>query len=84
MTDVRAKPQGFHATSLRQQANWPQHLVQPAIGCDAINDDRGVPKNTEEKLSILGVETVDMVLNKSLNFTRGFAGDGYPPAISHV
>ena len=49
-----------------------------------IADDRGVPKNTEEKLSILGVETVDMVLNKSLNFTRGVAGRGYPPAISHV
>jgi hypothetical protein len=43
-----------------------------------------VPKNTEEKLGTLGVETVDMVVNKSLNFTRGLAGQGYPPTISHV
>jgi hypothetical protein len=26
-----------------------------------IADDRGVPKNTEEKLGILGAETVDMI-----------------------
>jgi hypothetical protein len=37
--------------------------VQPAIGCDAIDDDRRVSKNAGEKLGILGVETVDMILD---------------------
>ena len=45
--------------------------VQPAIRCDAINDDGGVPKNAEEKLDILGVETVDVIIDKGLDFSRG-------------
>jgi hypothetical protein len=49
-----------------------------------IADDRGVPKNTEEKLGILGAETVDRILDKGLDFTRWFAGHCHPPAISHV
>ncbi len=32
----------------------------PAIGCDAINDDRGVTKDTSEKLRILGIEAVEL------------------------
>ena len=45
--------------------------VQPAIRCDAINDDGGVPKNAEEKLDILGVETVDVIIDNGLDFSRG-------------
>jgi hypothetical protein len=45
--------------------------VQPAIRCDAINDDGGVPKNAEKKLDILGVETVDVIIDKGLDFSRG-------------
>jgi hypothetical protein len=37
--------------------------VQPAIGCDPINDDGGVSKNAEEKLDILSVETVDVIID---------------------
>ena len=37
--------------------------VQPAIGCDAINDDRGISKNAEEQLDVLGVESVAMILD---------------------
>ena len=44
--------------------------VQPAIRCDPINDDGGVPKNAEEKLDILGVETVDVIFDKGLDFSR--------------
>src|SRR5690348_9597344 len=58
--------------------------VQPAVGCDAINDDRAVPKNTEEKLGILGVETIDVILNKGLDLARWFASHSDPPAISLV
>ena len=45
--------------------------VQPAIRCDAINDDGGIPKNAVEKLGILGVETVDVIIDKGLDFSRG-------------
>ena len=45
--------------------------VQPAIRCDAINDDSGVLKNAQEKLDILGVETVDVIIDKGLDFPRG-------------
>ena len=34
--------------------------VQPAIRRDAVNDDRVVAKNAEEKLDVLGVESVDV------------------------
>ena len=47
--------------------------VQPAIRCDAINDDGCVPKNAEEKLGIRGIETVDVIVDKGLNFSRGIA-----------
>jgi len=42
------------------------------------------PKNTEEKVRVLGVEAVDRILDEGLAFTRWFAGHGHPPAISHV
>ena len=45
--------------------------VQPAIRCDAINYDGGVAKNAEEKLDILGVESVDVIIDKGLDFSRG-------------
>ena len=37
--------------------------IQPAIRCDPINYDGGVPKNAEEKLDILSVETVDVIID---------------------
>ena len=46
--------------------------VQPPIRCDAINDDGGVPKDAVEKLDILGVETVDVIIDKGLDFSRRF------------
>jgi hypothetical protein len=49
-----------------------------------IADDRGVPKNTEGKVGILGAETVDRMLDKRLDFTWWSAGHCHPPAISHV
>jgi hypothetical protein len=33
--------------------------IQPAMGCNAINDDRGVPENVEKKIAVMGVEAVD-------------------------
>jgi hypothetical protein len=45
--------------------------VQPAIRCDTINDDSGVPKNAEEKLVIVGIETVDVIIDKGLDFSWG-------------
>ena len=44
--------------------------VQPAIRGDAIDDDRVVAKNAEEKLDVLGVESVDVVIDEGLNFSR--------------
>ena len=60
--------------------------VQPAIRCDAINDDGGVPKNAEEKLDILGVETVDVIIDKGLDFSRGLPATviSLPPSTAHV
>jgi hypothetical protein len=29
------------------------------MGCNAINDDRGVPENVEKKIAVMGVEAVD-------------------------
>ena len=37
--------------------------IQPAIGCNAVDDDRGVPENAEEKFVVLGVEALDVGLN---------------------
>ncbi|MGB6964779.1 MAG: hypothetical protein WBD90_09900, partial [Xanthobacteraceae bacterium] len=37
-----------------------------------INDDGGVPKNAAEKLDILAVETVDVIIDKGLDFSRWF------------
>ena len=34
--------------------------IQPAIGCNAVDDDRGVPENAEEKIVVVGVEAVDV------------------------
>lgn len=34
--------------------------VQPSIGRNAVDDDRGVRKNIEEKIVVLGVEAVDV------------------------
>jgi hypothetical protein len=34
--------------------------VQPAIGRYAVDDDRGVPENADEKIVVLGIETVDV------------------------
>ena len=45
--------------------------VQPAIRCDAINDNCCVPKSAEEKLDIMVVETVDVIVDKGLDFCRG-------------
>ena len=45
--------------------------VQPAIRCDAVDDDGGLPKNAEEKVDILGVETVDVIVDKGLDFSSG-------------
>ncbi len=42
--------------------------IQPAIRCDAIDDDGGVSKNAQEELNILGVETVDVIVDKGLDF----------------
>jgi hypothetical protein len=58
--------------------------VQPAIRCDAINDDRGVPKNAEEKLAILGVETDDVIVDKGLDFSRGVVSHGHPPVVPSI
>jgi hypothetical protein len=52
--------------------------VQPAIRSNAVNDDGGVPKNAEEKLDVLGVETVDVIVDKRLDFSRGFARHRHP------
>ena len=46
--------------SLRQRANWLEHWVQRTIGRNAVDDDRRVPENAEEKLIVLGVEAVDV------------------------
>ena len=35
--------------------------VQPAVGRDAVNDDGVIPENAEEKLDVLGVETVNVI-----------------------
>ena len=45
--------------------------AQPAIRSDAINDDGGVPKNFVEKLDILGVETIDVIVDEGLDFVSG-------------
>ena len=45
--------------------------AQPAIRCDAINDDRGIAENAEENIDILGVETVDVIIDKGLDFFGG-------------
>ncbi len=45
--------------------------VQPTIRRDAINDDGGVTKNAEEKLVILSIESVDVIIDKRLDFSRG-------------
>jgi hypothetical protein len=34
--------------------------IQPPIGCNAVDDDRGVPENAEEKIVVMGVEAVDV------------------------
>src|SRR5215469_11584690 len=34
--------------------------VQPAIGRNAVDDDRAVPENAQEKIVVLGVEAVDV------------------------
>ncbi|MGB9656424.1 MAG: hypothetical protein WCB75_14535, partial [Pseudolabrys sp.] len=56
--------------------------VQPAISFDAINDDGGAPKDAEEKIDILGVETVDVIVDKSLDFSRGVSSHGHPSSRS--
>ena len=47
--------------------------VQPAIGCDAVNDDRVIAKNAPEKLDVLGVESVDVSIDQGLDFARGLS-----------
>src|ERR1700733_11236833 len=49
--------------------------VQPAIRCDAINYNGAVPKNVPEKLDILGVEAVDVIVDKGLDFSRAASHD---------
>jgi hypothetical protein len=44
--------------------------VQPAIRGDAVDDDRVVAENAEEKLDVLAVESGDVVVDEGLNFTR--------------
>ena len=45
--------------------------VQPAIGRNAVDDDRGVPENAEEKIVVLGVEAVDVGVDQSLDYPVG-------------
>ena len=47
--------------------------VQPAIRRDAVDDDGVVAKNPEEKLVILGIEAVDVIVDKGLDFFRGLS-----------
>ena len=44
---------------------------QPTIGRDAIDDDSVVAKNAEEKRDVLSVESVDVIFDEGLNFSRG-------------
>jgi hypothetical protein len=37
--------------------------IQPAIWCDAVNDDGCVPENTKKKFVILGVEGVNVIVD---------------------
>src|SRR5215203_5527871 len=73
---ARASRQGPHAISLRRRANWLEHWVQPAIGGNAIDDDRGVPEHAEEQIVILGVEGVDVGVDESLDISGWLAGFG--------
>jgi len=34
--------------------------VRPTLGCDTVDDDCSVPENAEEKIVVLGVETIDV------------------------
>ena len=37
--------------------------IQPAIWCDAVNNDGCVPENTKKKFVILGVESVNVIVD---------------------
>ena len=56
--------------------------VQPAIRRDAVDDNGVVAKYPEEKLDILGVESVDVVLDEGLNFTRRVVSHDHPLGLS--
>ena len=57
--------------------------VQPAIGRDAINDDRVIAKNAPEKLDVLGVESVDVSFDQGLDSLWGLS-HGHLQTVSRV
>jgi len=38
------------------------------IGHNAVDDDRRIPENTEEEIYVLRVESIDVILDRGLDF----------------